>query len=89
MPPWVPPINTGFKKECSVKVATHYLPFTYSVNFDIIVMTLLLFIYVAIMIALSQRLRRHRHHQIPTNDDDAKNIPATKPEKGSIIDIVA
>jgi hypothetical protein len=96
MPPWVPPTSTGFKKECSVKVAQHYLPFTYSVNFDIIVMTLLLFVYVAIMVALSERLRRHRHHKIPTTDDDSKNIPtATKTEnigngeKGLIINVVA
>lgn len=93
MPPWVPEKATGAKltKECGVKVATHYLPFSYSVNFDIIVMTLLLFVYVAIMIGLSERLRRNRHRQLQTEESKMPIQPTKKEntEKCLIIDVVA
>jgi len=102
VPPWAANYASGYapttetSHEYSIKVVRHYLPFTYSVNFDIFVMTLLLLVYVAIMIALSERVRRNRHrdhHRLHDHSlEDAKKIPiqpTTTGEKSMIINVVA
>jgi len=93
MPPWAAEYiatTVAPAKEFSVKVATHYLPFTYSINFDIVVMTLLLFTYVAIMVALSERIRRNLHHRLEESEDipnEKENIGTG--EKALVINVVA
>lgn len=96
-PPWMQADQQrdNAQRDFNIKVTKHYLPFTYSVNFDIFVMTLLLLVYVAIMVTLSERVRRARHAEHrPLETKCCKGAGSPPPstpssEKCLVIDVVA